>query len=79
MKKNRFVLLFTALRSFLKDKNTAKWPKLLLVAAVIYLVVPFDLVSDFLPLVGLLDDAGVVTAVIAALLAALKKARPKNV
>ena len=42
------------------DKRVSVFPKLILIAGVVYFVVPFDLLPDF-PLVGLgqLDDAAV--------------------
>ena len=45
------------LRRLVADPRVARSTKLLLVALLVYLVVPVDLVPDFLPLVGQLDDA----------------------
>lgn len=44
---------------FLLDKRTDWKPKALLVAAIIYLLWPIDLVPDFIPVLGWLDDIGV--------------------
>ena len=40
----------------LQDKRTGLWPKLTFLLAVIYLLSPIDLVPDFIPVVGYLDD-----------------------
>jgi uncharacterized membrane protein YkvA (DUF1232 family) len=47
---------------YLRDRRVPTWRKLVGVAAVAYLFWPFDLIPDFLPVVGYLDDAGVLTA-----------------
>lgn len=44
---------------FLKDKDVAISKKLLFLVPVIYLFVPFDLVGDFFPLAGQIDDVAV--------------------
>lgn len=43
-------------RSVLGDPRTPRLPKLLLGAAVAYAVSPIDLIPDFIPVVGHLDD-----------------------
>jgi uncharacterized membrane protein YkvA (DUF1232 family) len=40
----------------LGDRRVPLWPKAVLVGAVAYVVSPFDLVPDFTPIVGQLDD-----------------------
>ena len=40
----------------LKDKRTPKISKILLGLAVGYLLLPFDLIPDFIPVIGHLDD-----------------------
>jgi len=47
---------------YLRDGGVPLWRKLVGVAAVAYLVWPFDLIPDFVPFVGWLDDAGVLAA-----------------
>jgi uncharacterized membrane protein YkvA (DUF1232 family) len=51
------VVLF---RRLLGDARIAWWRKLLLAAALAYLIMPIDLVPDFVPVAGHLDDAIVV-------------------
>ncbi len=46
----------TAYRLILKDSRTPKLAKILLGIAVGYLLLPFDLIPDFIPVVGHLDD-----------------------
>lgn len=58
--------LFRLLRAWVRGRyRQVPWKTLLAVlAAVIYFVNPFDLVPDFIPLLGLTDDASVVAFVI---------------
>ena len=51
------VVLF---RRLLADDRLPRSRKLLLVPLLLYLVTPFDLVPDFIPVVGALDDAIIV-------------------
>lgn len=44
----------------LRDPSIARWRKLVLVPLVAYLAMPLDLVPDFIPVVGQLDDVIVV-------------------
>ncbi len=53
-----------ALYRYLMDPNVAWYRKSIVVGALIYFIVPIDLVPDIAPLVGYLDDLGVITAVI---------------
>ena len=61
------VVLF---RRILGDPRVPTGRKVLLLAAVAYLVMPFDLVPDFIPIAGQLDDAIVVALVLRSLLRA---------
>jgi uncharacterized membrane protein YkvA (DUF1232 family) len=47
---------------YVRDPAVAAWRKLLGVAAVAYLISPVDFIPDVIPLLGWLDDAGVMTA-----------------
>ncbi|HSP23951.1 MAG TPA: YkvA family protein [Saliniramus sp.] len=48
------------------DDKTPRRVKLILLGALAYFVMPFDLVPDLLPLIGFTDDAAVITAALAA-------------
>jgi uncharacterized membrane protein YkvA (DUF1232 family) len=59
------VVLFTRL---LGDPRLTRWRKALLLVVLAYLASPIDLVPDFLPVVGQLDDAIIVVLVLRTLL-----------
>jgi uncharacterized membrane protein YkvA (DUF1232 family) len=61
------VVLF---RRLLRDPRVPASRKLLLVLAVGYLLMPLDLIPDFIPVVGQLDDAVVVGLVLRSVLRA---------
>ena len=50
---------------YLRDPAVAMWRKCAGLAAVAYVVMPFDLIPDFIPVLGWLDDLGVVSLVAA--------------
>jgi uncharacterized membrane protein YkvA (DUF1232 family) len=52
----------TKLYRYVKDPSVAVWRKLAGVGALAYLVLPFDAIPDFIPMLGWLDDLGVLTA-----------------
>ncbi len=51
-------------RSVMKDKRTPLLPRLLIGTAVFYLLLPFDLIPDFIPVFGQLDDIILIPALI---------------
>lgn len=51
-------------RLVMKDPRTPKLAKFLLVLAVGYAAMPFDLIPDFIPVIGHLDDLVIVTTLI---------------
>lgn len=63
-------------RRLIADTRTPRRSKLLLVALVGYLAMPFDLIPDFIPVLGQLDDAIVVAI---ALRAVLRASGPERV
>jgi uncharacterized membrane protein YkvA (DUF1232 family) len=46
----------------LRDARVSVWPKALLVGAVAYVVLPFDLIPDTIPFVGEVDDVVILIA-----------------
>ena len=56
------VVLF---RRLLADRRVPRRAKAALAALLLYLMMPFDLIPDFIPIAGQLDDAILVAAVLA--------------
>ena len=44
----------------LRDPRVSLWPKAMLLSALVYVILPFDLLPDVIPFVGQIDDAVVV-------------------
>jgi uncharacterized membrane protein YkvA (DUF1232 family) len=47
----------------LRDPRVSRWPKAMLLGALTYVVLPFDLLPDALPVVGQLDDVVILVVV----------------
>ncbi len=61
-KKNIFKIFshLKALRRYMMDKNIKWYRKSVVIAALVYFITPVDAIPDFAPLVGFLDDIGVI-------------------
>jgi uncharacterized membrane protein YkvA (DUF1232 family) len=59
-----FIKHLKALSNYMFDKDVKWYRKSFVAAALIYFVTPIDAVPDFSPLVGFLDDLGVIAATI---------------
>jgi len=57
---SRFPSLIRLCWRLFRDARVSIWPKALLVAALAYLALPFDIVPDVIPFLGQLDDAVVI-------------------
>jgi len=53
-----------ALYRYMKDPFVKWYRKAIVVAALIYFIVPIDTIPDIIPLFGYLDDLGVITALL---------------
>ena len=63
-KKISFAKDIRALYRYMKDSDVAWYRKSIVVAALLYFIFPIDAVPDITPLVGYLDDMGVIIAVV---------------
>jgi uncharacterized membrane protein YkvA (DUF1232 family) len=63
-KKINFAKDIKALYRYMRDKYVPWYRKSIVIGALIYFISPIDAVPDLAPLVGYLDDLGVVTAVL---------------
>ena len=66
-------MMLQDVRAWFGDKSVSKWRKLLLGAALVYVVVPFDVVPDVIIPLGWLDDLGVVSLAMTSMLADVRK------
>lgn len=63
-KKLSFAHDLLALYQYMVDQTVSWHRKAIVVGALIYFIVPVDAIPDLAPLVGYLDDLGVITAVL---------------
>ena len=47
--------------TYVRSRSVARWKKVLGVLAVVYAILPIDLVPDVIPIFGWLDDVGFLT------------------
>ncbi len=50
---------------YLKSSDVPKAPKLLVLLAIIYMIFPVDLIPDIAPVIGWIDDAGIMSLALA--------------
>ncbi|MBN8707065.1 MAG: DUF1232 domain-containing protein [Bacteroidetes bacterium] len=55
------------------DPDAAWWAKAIAIGALIYLISPIDAIPDFIPVVGLTDDVGVILLAVSQVLSELGK------
>jgi len=56
----------------MRDRDTPKWAKGVIVGALGYFILPLDAIPDFTPLIGYADDLGALTAAVATVAAHVK-------
>ncbi len=61
-KKVSFIKDIIALYNYLMDDRVQWYRKTVVVGALLYFIMPMDLMPDLAPLVGYMDDLGVITA-----------------
>jgi len=54
-----FKLLYSLIKDYWKGKyrRVSLWSVLIFIAGIVYVISPIDIIPDFLPLVGQIDDA----------------------
>lgn len=60
------------------DPNTNKFAKAISIAALVYFINPIDIIPDFVPLTGFLDDAAMITGAIASIRSSIKEEHEKK-
>ena len=62
--KNNFKKYLNLFKSLYQDKRTPAISKLFLWLAVGYAILPFDIIPDFIPVIGYIDDALILPSLI---------------
>lgn len=70
---DKIILMFL----YFKDSETPKLKKLIIAAGLFYFVTPIDIIPDAIPIVGLLDDIGVLSMVASYMITELEDYRKK--
>ncbi len=63
-KKLAFTKDIVALYNYMMDPSVTWYRKTIIVAALVYFITPIDAIPDLAPLIGYMDDLGVITAVL---------------
>ena len=75
-KRVRFANDLLALYRYMMDPEVHWTRKSLVVAALVYFIIPFDTIPDFAPAIGFLDDIGIIAAAVTYLGSQLKAYYP---
>lgn len=70
---DRVLLMF----AYFKDPETPKLKKIIIAAGLLYFVTPIDIIPDTIPVLGLLDDIGVLSMVASYMINELEEYRNK--
>jgi len=57
----------------LRDKDTPKWAKNIMLGALGYFILPVDIIPDFVPIVGFADDVAMITVALASVAMHIKE------
>lgn len=79
--KVKFAADLRALYAFMRDPRAPAQGKVVAIGALLYFVLPVDLIPDFLPIIGFADDAAVIAAAVGYLntqLAAYRRSEKKR-
>ncbi len=63
-KKISFAKDIKALYAYMKDPNVSWYRKAIVIMGLVYFISPIDTIPDIAPLIGYLDDLGVIAAVV---------------
>jgi uncharacterized membrane protein YkvA (DUF1232 family) len=69
---------FKTIVALMRNPKVSKLPKFLVVAAILYILMPFDLIPDVAPVVGWLDDIMFLIGALGLLFGAAPKPRPPS-
>lgn len=75
--RTKWLSLWAVLR-FIRSRSSGWSPKLLLLAAILYVVLPVDVIPDVFVLVGWLDDLGVVALCLSLIGRAFRRSQTAN-
>ncbi len=65
-----------AVIALMRNPKVSKFPKFLVIGAILYLLMPFDFIPDAVPVIGWLDDITFLVGAISLLLRAGARAEP---
>jgi uncharacterized membrane protein YkvA (DUF1232 family) len=62
--------------ALMRNPKVSKFPKILVVGAILYVLMPFDIIPDMAPVVGWIDDLLFLLGALSLLLGSAPKERP---